>query len=42
MKDTIAVFILGFALSLRGAMSGACIGYMVFVIGGPDYSTDNA
>ena len=42
MKDTIAVFILGFALSLLGAMSGACIGYMVFVIGGPDYSTDNA
>ena len=42
MKDTIAIIILGFALSFLGAMSGACIGYMVFVIGSPDYSTDNA
>jgi len=42
MKDTISIIIMGFALSLLGAMTGVFIGYMAFVSGGPGYSTDNA
>ncbi len=42
MKDTIAIIILGFALCLLGLLAGMGIGYMVFVSGGPGFSTDNA
>lgn len=42
MRDGMAKITMCIAVTLFGLLAGMSIGYMVFVIGGPDYSTDNA